>query len=64
MKTYEIEWERRVADVAGWRRVLLHMDPTLTMFEIQSMAAGLRAEVRNIRNVQIREITEVTRYLV
>lgn len=65
MTTYVLEWERRVD--GGWEKrsvsFSIYFPGGLTVFEIESMAAGLRAEVKNIRHVHVAEKSEVTKYL-
>lgn len=65
-----LEWERRVTPLVGfpshvpeWVLVTQKLDPNVTAFEAHSMAAGLRAEGKNIRDVRIREETIKTRWI-
>lgn len=63
MRTLTLEWERRTAGIEEWELIRLPLPVSITTFEAQSMAAGLRAEGRNIRGVQVLETKEVNRYL-
>lgn len=63
MKTLTLEWERRVAGIFEWELIRMPLPDEITVFEAQSMAAGLRAEDRNIRDVRIRQSTVVHKYL-
>lgn len=63
MTIHKLSWERRIAGARQWQRVSFDFNWGVTVFEIQAMAAGLRAEKQNIRNVMVQEIKEVSRVI-
>jgi hypothetical protein len=63
MKTLVVQWELYQGVEKPWEQREIKIHGGLTPFEVLSMAAGLRAENRRIRNVHVYEETEQRREL-